>query len=77
MKKKVDIRDYAEQIIKAIPRGVLLNSKADKFNSMVIGWGGIGTNWGLPVFTVYVREGRYTRQQLDYLVYVDKTKEKD
>lgn len=31
---------------------------------MVIGWDGIGTNWGLPVFTAYIREGRYTRQCL-------------
>ena len=65
MKRKIDIREYGNQIIQAIPRGVLLNSKAEKFNSMVIGWGGIGTNWSLPVFTVYVREGRFTRQQLD------------
>lgn len=65
MKKKIEVSEYGDQILKAIPKGVLLNSRADKFNSMVIGWGGIGTNWGLPVFTVYVREGRFTRQQLD------------
>ena len=65
MKKKIDIKEYGSRIIEAIPKGILLNSKAGKFNSMVIGWGGIGTNWGLPVFTVYVREGRYTREQLD------------
>lgn len=65
MKEKIDLKDYANTIVSAIPKGVLLNSKADKFNSMVIGWGGLGTNWGVPVFTVYVREGRYTREQLD------------
>lgn len=65
MKRKIDVTEYGEQILKAIPRGILLNSKADKFNSMVIGWGGIGTNWALPVFTVYVRKGRFTRYQLD------------
>lgn len=65
MKKKIDIKEYGSRIIEAIPKGILLNSKAGKFNSMVIGWGGIGTNWALPVFTVYVREGRYTREQLD------------
>lgn len=65
MKKKIDITEYGNVILKAIPQGVLLNSKADRFNSMVIGWGEIGTNWGMPVFTVYVRKGRFTRQQLD------------
>lgn len=65
MKKKIDITEYGERILKAIPQGVLLNTKAEKFNSMVIGWGGIGTNWSCPVFTVYVREGRFTRKQLD------------
>ena len=65
MKAKIKVGEYAKEIVKAIPQGVLLNTKAEKFNSMVIGWGGLGTNWGLPVFTVYVREGRFTRQQLD------------
>ncbi len=32
---------------------------------MVIGWGGLGTVWGKPAFTVYVREHRYTKAQLD------------
>ena len=32
---------------------------------MVIGWGGLGTVWGKPTFTVYVREHRYTKAQLD------------
>ena len=39
--------------------------KNSKFNSMVIGWGGLGTVWGRPTFTVYVREHRYTKAQLD------------
>lgn len=65
MKRKIDIAEYAGTIVKTIPNGVLLNSKAEKFNSMVIGWGEIGTNWSLPVFTIYVRTGRFTRQQLD------------
>ncbi len=66
MKKKIDVKEYANQIIQAIPKGILLNTKDEKFNSMIIGWGGLGTNWALPVFTVYVREGRFTREQLDH-----------
>ena len=32
----------------------------DSFNSMTIGWGGMGTLWGKPVITVYVKPTRYT-----------------
>ena len=32
---------------------------------MVIGWGALGTCLGVPTFTVYVREHRYTKAQLD------------
>lgn len=64
-KRKIEISDYANEIIKALPKGVLLTSKADKINSMVIGWGTLGINWSRPVIAVYVREGRYTKGQLD------------
>ena len=32
----------------------------DDFNMMTISWGGMGTLWGRPVVTVYVRTGRHT-----------------
>ena len=63
--KKVNHLDYAEQIIRSIPKGILLTTKAEKVNSMVIGWGTYGVEWGKPIFAVYVREGRFTREQLD------------
>ena len=65
MKEKIKITDYANLITAALPRGILLNTHGDKFNSMVIGWGHIGTLWGCPTFHVYVRQGRYTKPQLD------------
>ena len=65
MKEKIDITDYANLITKALPKGILLNTKGEKFNSMVIGWGHIGTLWSRPTFHVYVRKGRFTRSQLD------------
>ena len=65
MKEKITVAEYAEKIIESLPKGILLNSKYTKFNSMVIGWGGLGTVWGKPTFTVYVREHRYTKVQLD------------
>ncbi|SFG58763.1 flavin reductase [Oribacterium sp. WCC10] len=65
MKEKVNVSDYANLIIKALPKGILLNTNADKFNSMVIGWGHLGTLWGKTTFHVYVRQGRFTKGQLD------------
>ena len=41
LKEKIDITDYANLITKTLPKGILLNTSADKFNSIVIGWGHI------------------------------------
>ena len=66
MKREVDIWDYAGQITKAIDKGILLTTKeGDKVNTMVIGWGHLGTIWFKPVFVAYVRESRYTKALLD------------
>ena len=32
----------------------------DSFNSMTVSWGSLGTLWGKPVATVYVKPARYT-----------------
>ena len=65
MKEKINVTDYANLITKMLPKGILLNTSGDKFNSMVIGWGHLGTLWGKPTCQVYVRQGRYTKPQLD------------
>ena len=65
MRKKIDVFNNAEHIMKALRRGILLNTNGDKFNSMVISWGHFGIIWGKPTFAVYVRENRYTKAQLD------------
>ncbi len=64
-RRKIEVSDHANDIVKALSKGVLLTTKADKVDSMVIGWGTLGINWRKPVFAAYVREGRYTRAQLD------------
>ena len=69
MIETINICDYANIIVGAIPKGVLLNTEGDKFNSMVIGWGHLGVLWGIDTFVVYVRQSRYTRSQ------IEKTKE--
>ena len=66
LKKKIEFADCMNDVVKALPHGILLTTKVDsKVNSMVIGWGTPGINWTKPVFAVYVREGRFTREQLD------------
>lgn len=66
IRKKVEFSDCLNEIVKALPHGILLTTKTEsKINSMVIGWGTPGINWSKPVFAVYVREGRFTRRQLD------------
>lgn len=66
MKKMIEAFDYAGTICKAMPRGILLTTKADdKVNTMTIGWGKIGIEWGKPIFIAYVRESRHTKQMLE------------
>ena len=66
MKKTVNAFDYAGDIINAMPKGILMTTKADgKVNTMTIGWGTIGIQWGKPIFVGYVRESRHTRTMLD------------
>lgn len=66
MKKEIEVFDYANEIMKAVETGVLLTTKADgKVNSMTISWGTLGIEWAKPIFTVFVREHRFTKGQLE------------
>ena len=40
-------------------------SVGEGYNTMTISWGGLGTLWGKPVATVYVKPIRYTHEFLD------------
>ena len=44
---------------------LLTAGTADHFNAMTISWGGLGTIWGKPVASVYVRTSRYTHAFMD------------
>ena len=66
MKKQVNAFDYAGEICKAMQKGVLLTTALDgKANTMTIGWGHIGIEWGRPIFVAYVRESRFTKEYLE------------
>ena len=66
MKREIEVFDYANEIMKAVKSGALVTTKAEeKVNSMTISWGTLGVEWGKIIFTIYVRENRFTKSQLD------------
>lgn len=66
MKKKIKVWDYAGQILEAVGTGALVTVKVgDKVNPMTIGWGTLGIEWGKPIFTVFIRESRFTKGLLE------------
>ena len=50
--------DVFQLFSKATP--LLTAGNRENLNTMTIGWGGLGTLWGKPVCTVYVRPERHT-----------------
>ena len=66
MKKQINVWDYAGLIMERISGGILLTTQAEgKANTMTIGWGTIGVQWGKPIFIAFVRESRYTKELLE------------
>lgn len=66
MKKYIDHWEYAGQILEQVGKAALVTTKAgDDVNTMTIGWGTLGVEWGKPIFIVFVRQSRHTKQLLD------------
>jgi len=66
MKREINVWDYAGKIMEETGKGVLLTTKADgQVNSMTIGWGTVGIQWGKPIFIAFVRESRHTKKMLE------------
>lgn len=66
MKKQVNVFDYAGHICSSMKKGVLLTTASgEKVNTMTIGWGHVGIEWGRSIFIAYVRESRFTKQMLE------------
>ena len=63
MKKEIDILKESQKVLSKLDQGVLLTTKyKEKVNTMTIGWGTIGIEWGLPIFIAFVRTSRYTKE---------------
>lgn len=61
--------DHYDAVMKALTsRGLLLGSydTAGKANAMTIGWGAMGSIWGMPIWIVLVRPSRYTFQCIEH-----------
>ena len=66
MKKKINVLEYASEILTKLKKGALITTKADDIvDCMTISWGTLGIEWGKEIFTVFVRESRYTRSLLE------------
>ncbi len=67
MKKEINVFEYTADIMKALHKGgaLLVSEAEDCVNAMTIGWGTVGIEWEVPIFVVYVREGRFTRELID------------
>ncbi|MEG6615081.1 flavin reductase family protein [Peptococcaceae bacterium 1198_IL3148] len=66
MTKDVAYNEYLKELLAQLPKGAFLTTKhQDQLNTMTIGWGTVGFNWGKPVFAVLVRYSRHTYQLID------------
>lgn len=66
MKKPIAVFDYAAHILNALGTGILLTtSDGGAVNTMTIGWGTLGIDWGMPIFIAFVRSSRLSH---DYLL---------
>lgn len=64
--EKIDVIEYLPKIISELKKGILVNTKnGSKTNSMTIGWGQAGIEWGKMFFSIYIRHGRFTHEQIE------------
>jgi len=59
--------EFTTDIFKQFDRkwALLTAGEKERFNTMTVSWGSMGTIWGKPVVTVYVRESRYTHEFME------------
>ena len=64
MRKPISIEDFSTKSFSIFDKGWFLLSSGDfsenKYNTMTISWGGLGTMWHKPIVMVVIRPGRYT-----------------
>ena len=67
MKKEINVPEQIPHIMAHLARGGILATVkvGEKVNPITIGWGTFGTQWGKPLFQIYVRECRHSKSMLD------------
>ena len=68
-KQTIDFTDHYTAVIKKLTtQGLLLGSydHDGKANVMTIGWGSLGSIWGIPLWLVLVRPSRYTYRCIEH-----------
>ena len=78
-----DLTKYFKIATEILPKGAFLTTKdGEKVNTMTIGWGSFGFEWGIPVAEVMIRESRFSKiaadKNLEFTLtfpYDDSTKE--
>ncbi|MDR2441724.1 MAG: flavin reductase [Planctomycetaceae bacterium] len=62
----MQFNEHLDQILQRLKSGAFLTVKnGERINTMTIGWGLIGVQWQLPVFTVLVRPSRFTFELIE------------
>lgn len=65
-KTAVDVFDCAGDILKGLSKGAIVLSASDgRVNAMTISWGTLGREWEKKIFTIFIRETRFTHELLD------------
>lgn len=65
-KHNIDIDEYYAHILKELKKGISITSSAGgRTNSMTISWGMLGIQWNKPIFTAFIRTGRFTHKLLE------------
>lgn len=60
------LTEYFKKATEILPKGAFLTTQNDeKTNTMTIGWGSFGFEWGIPVAEVLIRESRFSKIAAD------------
>jgi flavin reductase (DIM6/NTAB) family NADH-FMN oxidoreductase RutF len=68
-KQRIDYTEHYAAVMDALTaRGLLLGSydAQGKANIMTVGWGALGSIWGVPLWIVLVRPSRYTYRCIEH-----------
>lgn len=66
MSKEVAFNEYSAKTLELLGKGAFLTTAhGGKTNTMTIGWGSVGVTWMKPIFTVLVRQSRYTKDLIE------------